>query len=222
MGLLKRFFYYNFISNNIVKIGFISSFTFLYSTSVHANLPTHPDIEPIGVQPLLHSGEARAPYGWVDFCKREPSECVVNTHLPDKIRLSPERWRTLNETNQRINRKITPVTDQEHWGKIESWDIPRDGKGDCEDYVLLKRQELASLGFSRRAMLVTVVIDENDEGHAVLMVRTDKGDLILDNKHNAVKAWHETGYIFVKRERQDQLGWTSLGGAHSPEQVAAR
>ena len=29
---------------------------------------------------------------------------------------------------------------------------------------------------------MTVVIDEQGEGHAVLMVRTDRGDFILDNK----------------------------------------
>ncbi len=222
MGRIKRSLYYRYILKNITSIGFLSSLTLFGATTAQANLPSTSEVAPIGIHPLLHSGEAKAPYGWVDFCKREPSECAVNTHLPDKIRLSPERWRTINETNQRINRLIQPVTDQEHWGKIESWDIPHDGKGDCEDYVLLKRQELASLGISRRALLVTVVIDENDEGHAVLMVRTDKGDLILDNKHSLVKAWHETGYIFVKRERQDQLGWTSLGGVGSPEQVAAR
>jgi predicted transglutaminase-like cysteine proteinase len=32
------------------------------------------------------------------------------------------------------------------------------------------------------------------------MVRTDRGDLILDNKTNAVLPWRQTGYDFVKRE----------------------
>ena len=61
-------------------------------------------------------------------------------------------------------------------------------------------------------MRMTVVIDELNEGHAVLMIRTDRGDYILDNKTNAVLPWDETGYVYVKREGQDSMAWTSLGG----------
>ena len=49
---------------------------------------------------------------------------------------------------------------------------------------------------------MTVVIDEKGEGHAVMMVRTDRGDFILDNKPNGVLPWHQTGYTFIKREGQ--------------------
>ena len=41
-------------------------------------------------------------------------------------------------------------------------------------------------------MRMTVAIDDRREGHAVLMVRTDRGDFILDNKTDAVVAWHKT------------------------------
>ena len=50
---------------------------------------------------------------------------------------------------------------------------------------------------------MTVVIDEKGEGHAVLTLITSRGDLILDNKTNAVLPWTQTGYTFVKRESQD-------------------
>jgi len=62
--------------------------------------------------------------------------------------------------------------------------------GDCEDYQLLKRKLLVEAGLPRRAMRMTVVIDDIDEGHALLTVRTDAGDLILDNKVDAVLPWH--------------------------------
>ena len=71
-------------------------------------------------------------------------------------------------------------------------------------------------------MRMTVVIDEVDDGHAVLMIRTDRGDFILDNKTNAVLPWSETGYIFVKCEGQDSTAWVSLGGALSPGATANR
>ena len=74
------------------------------------------------------------------------------------------------------------MTDMDHWGVVDRWNYPDDGYGDCEDYVLLKRRLLIQLGWPREALLVTVVLDNEDEGHAVLTVTTDKGDYVLDNK----------------------------------------
>ena len=70
-------------------------------------------------------------------------------------------------------------------------------------------------------MRMTVVIDETGEGHAVLTIRTDEGDLILDNKRNAVLPWHETGYLFVKREAPDGSTWLSLGDKTAPVMATA-
>ena len=50
------------------------------------------------------------------------------------------------------------------------------------------------------------------EGHAVLTVKTDKGEFVLDNQNENVVAWTETGYRFVKRQSQgDPNVWVSLG-----------
>ena len=102
----------------------------------------------------------------------------------------------------------------------DRWDLAEDGQGDCEDFQLLKRTLLAEDGLPRRALRMTVVIDEQDEGHAVLMVRTDRGDFILDNKRMSVLPWAQTGYVFVKRESQNGVGWVSLGRAVSPAATA--
>jgi predicted transglutaminase-like cysteine proteinase len=167
---------------------------------------------PNAAAPIAASGDARAPYAWADFCKRKPSECAVNPAEPESVEMTPKLWKTLVSFNSRINREIEAITDQDHWGIVDRWDIPEDGKGDCEDYVLLKRKRLAEAGIPRRAMRATVVIDEENAGHAVLMIRTDRGDYILDNKRNAILPWNQTGYVYVKRESQMQTGWTSLGG----------
>jgi predicted transglutaminase-like cysteine proteinase len=168
------------------------------------------------------TGEARPVAGWVGFCERHPGECAVNTSEPSSVALTPRSWQTIVAVNRKVNASIKALTDQEHWGTPDSWDLPSDGYGDCEDYQLLKRKLLAETGIPRRAMRVTVVIDEKGEGHAVLMVRTDRGDYILDNKTNAVLPWHQTGYVYVKREGQSGLGWVSLGGATSPTVTANR
>jgi len=51
------------------------------------------------------------------------------------------------------------------------------------------------------------------EGHAVLTVRTDKGDYILDNLTDKVRSWDQTGYRFLKRQAIDNTGrWVSIRG----------
>lgn len=168
------------------------------------------------------SGEARPVLGWVNFCERHRDECAVNTSEPSTIALTPRIWQTIVGLNRKVNASINAMTDQEHWGTPDSWDLPTDGHGDCEDFQLLKRKLLAEAGLPRRAMRITVVIDEKGEGHAVLMIRTDRGDFVLDNKTSTVLSWHQTGYIYVKREGHDSMVWVSLGGAMSPVTTANR
>jgi predicted transglutaminase-like cysteine proteinase len=173
-------------------------------------------------RPIENVGLARPVLGWVRFCDRHPDECRVDASEPAVVTLTPQVWRAIGLANRRVNARIKPKTDKEHWGVVDSWDFPEDGYGDCEDYQLLKRRILAEQGLSRRAMRMTVVIDDQGEGHAVLMVRTDRGDFILDNKTSAVLAWNQTGYVFVKREGQEDAAWASLGGLTSPVTTANR
>ena len=123
-----------------------------------------------------------------------------------------EAWKDLVRVNKRVNETIKPLTDLEHWGVVERWSYPDDGYGDCEDYVLLKRKLLMQAGWPRQALLITVVRDKKGEGHAVLTVKTDKGDFILDNQAENIVLWSDTGYRFVKRQSQsDPNVWVSLG-----------
>jgi len=155
---------------------------------------------------------ARAPIGWVEFCTENPRECATGRTAARDVVLTPQAWSSLMRINDWVNQSIKPITDQDHWGVVEKWSYPDDGYGDCEDYVLLKRRMLVEAGWPREALLITVVRDRKGDGHAVLTVKTDKGEFILDNQNEKVLAWHETGYRFVKRQSQtDQNVWVSLG-----------
>jgi predicted transglutaminase-like cysteine proteinase len=167
-------------------------------------------------------GVARPVPGWRVFCEQHPDDCNVDPDEPDTVTLSREVWQQILAVNARVNASVRPLGDDTHWGVVDSWDYPTDGFGDCEDYQLLKRKLLVEAGLPRRALRITVVIDERGEGHAVLMVRTDRGEFILDNKTKAVLPWYKTGYVFVKREGSDGAGWISLGGATSPVTTANR
>ena len=138
--------------------------------------------------------------------------------------LTTKAWKQLARINKRVNETVRPITDLEHWGVVERWNYPEDGYGDCEDYVLLKRRMLMQAGWPRQALLITVVRDKQGDGHAVLTVRTDKGELILDNQNLDILLWTETGYRFIKRQSQrDPNVWLTVGDQRSaPATAAAR
>jgi predicted transglutaminase-like cysteine proteinase len=162
---------------------------------------------------VLVAEVTQPPPGWADFCAREPRECAGPGTTPSDIAFSWEAWTDLVRVNNWVNETIKPLTDIEHWGVVERWSYPDDGYGDCEDYVLLKRRMLMRLGWPREALLVTVVRNQMNQGHAVLTVTTDKGDYILDNQNQNILLWSETGYRFVKRQSQANPNvWVSLGG----------
>jgi predicted transglutaminase-like cysteine proteinase len=177
---------------------------------------------PSRADPIEKNGSARPVSAWVKFCERFPAECAVDTAEVAVMEMTSTLWNALTAVNRRVNGRVKPMTDRAHWGTVDSWDFPDDGVGDCEDYQLLKRRMLVERGLPRRALRMTVVIDELGEGHAVLMARTDRGDYVLDNKTNAVLPWERTGYTFIKREGQDGTAWVSLGGRSSPVTTANR
>lgn len=155
---------------------------------------------------------SRAPIGWVEFCTDNPKDCLTGVTQPRDIVMTQTAWKDLVRVNRWVNETIKPMTDQEHWGVIEKWSFPTDGYGDCEDYVLLKRKMLIEAGWPREALLITVVRDKKGDGHAVLTVKSDKGEFILDNQNESVLPWQDTGYRFVKRQSQaDQNVWVALG-----------
>jgi predicted transglutaminase-like cysteine proteinase len=168
------------------------------------------------------AGLARPVVAWTLFCQRNPDECAVDTSEPAVVTLTPRMWRDILSVNRSVNARVRPMTDLEHWGTVDRWDLPDDGYGDCEDYQLLKRKILVQRGLPRRAMRMTVVIDEQGEGHAVLTIRTNRGDFILDNKRSSVLPWQQTDYVFVKRESQEGQYWASLGERSSPVTTANR
>jgi predicted transglutaminase-like cysteine proteinase len=174
---------------------------------------------PMASQLPVSQQRADATRAWTEFCTRLPEECTVDPAEVDTINLTPTAWRMLVDTNARVNASIKPVTDQDHWGVEDRWDYPEDGAGDCEDIQLLKRRLLSEGGLPRRALRMTVVIDSFQAGHAVLLVRTDRGDFVLDNMTNAVLPWHETGYDFVKREG-DGSAWVQLSPRSPPRATA--
>lgn len=173
---------------------------------------------------MVVGADTGVPVGYARFCAENPGDCgSAERHgaaRGGKVVLTDANYAQLREVNDDANRRIEPMTDLDHYGEVERWAYPDDGYGDCEDYVLLKRRTLIGLGWPADTLLITVVRDRKGDGHAVLTVVTDRGDLVLDNQEAAILLWHETGYRYVKRQAQENTDkWVSLGDVLAPPSV---
>jgi predicted transglutaminase-like cysteine proteinase len=168
--------------------------------------------------------QTSVPYGWIDFCGRQPQECNQPVLAPEDLRLTLGTWNVLNQINKEVNSSIEPLSNLEHWGTIaDHWDYPIDGKGDCKIYALQKRKALIEKGVPRQALLMTIVRDHNDQGHAILTVKTNKGDFILDNLTDDIRPWEMTGYRFIKRQSQEDPNvWVALEPPAASRKLSAR
>ncbi|HEY4199947.1 MAG TPA: transglutaminase-like cysteine peptidase [Devosiaceae bacterium] len=141
------------------------------------------------------------PVGAAEFCDRQPKECAPNANVVPAMPLTQARWNELLTVNSYFNTSIVPVTDEQLYHTEEFWTYPN-GYGDCEDIALAKRRQLIQSGWSPSDLLMTVAKQRNGEGHAVLMVRTDRGDFVLDNQDGTIRVWTDTPYHFLKRQSQ--------------------
>jgi predicted transglutaminase-like cysteine proteinase len=159
---------------------------------------------------LAEFGKSRPPIGYVMFCKRGADECKDSNGKVERLTLNNENWNNINQVNTFVNSAIKPTSDMDLYHTTEYWAYPTSA-GDCEDYVLLKKRLLTKLGFKADELLITVLLDEHGEGHAVLSVLTQDADLILDNRRNEILSVNQTNYKFLKRQsQQDPKQWVSL------------
>ena len=150
------------------------------------------------------------PIGHSAFCKTHGDECLANARVTEVTELDEARWQQLVAINNKVNSSVVPITDLDYYQVSEFWTYPN-GYGDCEDFVLAKRRELIANGWAASTLLIAVVRESNGNGHAVLMVRTDRGDLVLDNQDGAVKVWADTPYQYLKRQSQANAGeWVGI------------
>ena len=162
---------------------------------------------------MVTTGTTAQPIGHYEFCRRYADECVERSPAMTRTHLTPALWNELVAVNASVNLTIKAATDDEIFGSSEYWAYP-DVAGDCEDLVLLKRRELIEKGWPAGTLLITVARQSNGEGHAVLTVLTDRGDLILDNLQPRVLVWNETEYSYVKRQSEIYAGgWMAIDDA---------
>jgi predicted transglutaminase-like cysteine proteinase len=142
----------------------------------------------------------RAPPAFYEFCAHNPAACRPSGPAVASIVLTPQRLADLTAVTRRVNHSVRETTDFEQFGREDVWSYPVNGKGDCEDYVLEKRRELIATGWPSSVLLITIVRDKVGDGHAVLTVVTDHGDLVLDSRNDAITDWSQTPYTYYTRQ----------------------
>lgn len=167
--------------------------------------------EASGVDAMAIGGLTSQPIGHYEFCRTNPAECSIRPRDRGPLVLNDRVRAMVAGVNRAVNKAVRPMSDFDIYGRDEVWAYPDQGVGDCEGYVLEKRRQLAAAGISLANLLVTVVRKPDGEGHAVLTLRTDRGDFILDNLHDELRPWRKTGYRFLKRQSSTHTGrWVTL------------
>ncbi|CAN5414278.1 hypothetical protein BH10PSE2_BH10PSE2_09750 [soil metagenome] len=118
----------------------------------------------------------------------------------------------LNQINRDVNRAIRPTDDEHAFGKADYWTVPRGprAEGDCEDYALAKRQALIDAGIPIEALSLAVVETNRRELHAVLLVATPDGEVVLDNLTPWIVPWRQAPYHWLQRQaRGSALTWVT-------------
>lgn len=155
---------------------------------------------------LVERSYTLAPMGFIRFCMSYASECSGSAAEP--VALTPDRLAQLQSVNLSVNRRIAPKPDapgQDIWSLNVT-------AGDCDDYAAQKRHELIALGWPQGALLFAAVTTPRGEPHLVIVVKTDRGDFILDNLRSQIVQTAESRYHWEKMQSaRNPLYWVEVG-----------
>ncbi len=142
-------------------------------------------------------------------------ECAYAGEHAGPAILSEDRAKTIPEDQLHGQHRHHPDDrPRDLYGVEEIWTDPNHGRRLRGLRSAQKRKDAdADAGFDASDLLMTVALQPNGEGHrAVLTVRTDRGDYILDNMRNKVKPWTDTEYTYLKRQSADDPArWVGHG-----------
>lgn len=190
------------VSRSIAVAAISAAFSAFAPTAAEASSNNH----------LLITGKATVPpSGATQLCQTYHWAC---TGGQDTGKISSQVVDVVAKVNRKVNRSVRYVTDQKQFNAADHWSLPTARGGDCEDFALLKKQKLVKMGFPPQSLLIATVLDKSRAGHAVLVVRTAKGDLILDNATDRILPWSETGYVFLRmQDPKAPKRWVSVSSS---------
>lgn len=155
---------------------------------------------------ILGAGSAsaggRPPLGYQLMCLQTPAECKGSGKA--RVAVTADIMATLKRVNAHYNRTIEPRYDRKG---ADVWTVGASA-GDCEDYVLAKRRALVKAGLPASALRIAYVKTRKGEDHAILVVKTNGKDLVLDNLTAAIRPLGQTGYRVVSMSGANPRQWS--------------
>ncbi|MBU1175686.1 MAG: transglutaminase-like cysteine peptidase [Alphaproteobacteria bacterium] len=144
---------------------------------------------------------AGAPMGYLLMCLEHPNECKAGG--ASTVTASDKVLSTIKKVNASVNSRIRPKAD----GKVDIWSVNASA-GDCEDFVLAKRKALIRAGIPAASLRIAAVKTRKGEGHAILIVNTSRGKIVLDNLTPTIKPLAQTGYRIVSVQSANPYKWS--------------
>lgn len=182
-------------------------------TTGHANSPSPTRLatyEPV-----------QAPPAFLEACDRYDWLCDNDPEAEDGF-TDEELLALAKRVNTRVNNAVEHLSDLENHGTADYWTLPSNGRGDCEDFALQKMKELLAAGVAPKRLLMAVALYRRGENHAVLILRLDSGDLVLDNLTNRIRSPDRTGYRFLAMQSEEDRSelLVALGRPAAEERTA--
>ena len=144
---------------------------------------------------------SKAPLGYQLMCLKTPQECQGGGSR--QVKATADVMAILKRVNASVNRSIKPRND----GGADVWSASATA-GDCEDYVLAKRRALIKAGIPASSLRIAYVKTKRGEGHAILVVKTSKGDFVLDNLNRSVRPLSQSGYRIISMSGANPKQWS--------------
>lgn len=162
---------------------------------------------------LVALKDVSAPNGFSGVCARYDWACASGGQNAVEGR---ELLTLADRVNLSVNQGTREISDDAQYAATEYWALPTARGGDCEDFALAKKKALIARGVAPGRLLIATVLDRKRSPHAVLVLRSDAGDFVLDNLTNRILGWRDTGYTFLRMQNPSSPGrWSAVlaGGA---------
>ncbi|MEQ8445446.1 MAG: transglutaminase-like cysteine peptidase [Pelagibacterium sp.] len=154
------------------------------------------------VMRITTSSTTAAPLGLQIFCMTAPTHCA--SAPATQLQMDSGLMSVLNSVNRSVNTSIRPQR-----RTTQVWTIGA-RVGDCKDYAMNKRAQLIARGVPAGALRLAIGFTARGEGHAVLVVRTDQGDFVLDNLTSQIKPFNQTGHTLLAMSSNDPKRWNAI------------
>ena len=149
-----------------------------------------------------------APFAHILFCKKNPEDCRPDGSGRTVAPADAATMKRLREVNTAVNASIRATPDAR--GPLgDVWSLSP-VKGDCDDYAVTKRHRLIAMGLPVGSLRLVVAMTQGGEGHAVLLAKTEQGDIVLDNRSSRLRSWRESGLTLLKiQSAEDPRRWVA-------------